>query len=130
MSDLVSGVLRCLAELEEAARNAMQRRWLLADNYIEDENGAEVATFSLSADAHLAAFAAEPESVLRLCRAHRQIVEAYREAQGRVDRFPEEDQVRMREAYLMVRGYAQGLRNAVRDLAVGLGVVEEDRNGE
>lgn len=115
--DLVSGVLTRLAEMEEAARDAMQRRWLLADNYVEDENGAEVATFSLSADAHLAAFAAEPDRVLRLCRAHRQIVEmAQRAAEAG-------------ESALMTAG--EHARSATLDevvelLAVGLGVVEAE----
>lgn len=63
-----------------------------------------------------------PDEVLRLCRAHRRIVEQYQRAQelltdGRFTGSVAESN----------EAAARSLRVAVEALAVGLGVVEEDR---
>lgn len=76
VSDVVSRLLAKLDEVEEFARDAMQRRWLTQDNYIEDENGGEVARFNLKRDAQHAGLN-EPQAVLRLCQAHREIIDMF-----------------------------------------------------
>lgn len=67
----------------------------------------------------------DPRAVLRLCQAHRDDLDAYVAAQARVDRFPDDDRTRFRQAYLMARGYALGLRKSVELLARGYGLEDK-----
>lgn len=107
MSDLVSGVLTRISELEQLAQSS-------------EPGSALWRRFASEAwDEHIVQW--QPDSVLRLCRAHRQIVADYEEAKAASDADTEDISAR-------VGSFALGL--AVRAVAVGLGVVEEDRNGE
>lgn len=114
-NDLVSDVLTAIEQLEEFARDAMQRRWLTTDNYIEDENGGEVARFELKRDAQHAGLNG-PLSVLRLCRAHRDIVNLYTGALFTQSCHPE---------YEGNNAYVKAMEATVRALAEGLGVSGE-----
>lgn len=141
MDDLVSGVLTRISELERLAQAATQGAW-------EWRDAGGVAKYALTATApgqrwpgsivvpslHPDAYPSKadadliaahgPDSVLRLCRAHRQIVEQYQRAQelltdGRFTGSVAESN----------EAAARSLRVAVEALAVGLGVVEEASDG-
>lgn len=131
MSDLVSGVLTRISEIEREQLAVLidgSTSWVDMDDadVIEvrclqcgwKHEGPETEADN-AADDHLIERHPTPE--LRLCRAHRQIVEmAQRAAEAG-------------ENALMTAGEharAATLDEVVELLAVGLGVVEEDRNGE
>jgi hypothetical protein len=69
---------------------------------------------------------ADPESVLRLCRAHRDIIERYQKAAAKPD------ELMAQRAHgvdvLIATGAANALLDIVRDLARGLGVEETEGN--
>ena len=132
--DLVSGVLTRISEIESAAEDA--RNFARGGEWFEAHRPAEwgdaehdvtvlsggkpIATFHVEYGGALAAVHAvgnDPESILRLCRAHRQIVDEYREVKAAAE--ADESDISAR-----VGAFALGL--AVRALAVGLGVLEEE----
>jgi hypothetical protein len=128
----VSGLLTHLDNLEREQVDALiegSTRWTYGGDETTAEcfecdwtqSGGEDVVIG-AADAHMLSQHPTPE--LRLVRSHRQIIEQYQEAQGRVDRFPVEDQVRLRDAFIVVRAYAQGLKASVVSLAEGWGVGE------
>jgi hypothetical protein len=114
----VSGVLTRISAIEKEALSISAGRFVegMAGRRVDPDLNRYLDTIC------------DPDEVLRLCRAHRQIVEDYRDASAVEHRRRAEGASKdvMRHAI----GKAQGLRRAVVALAVGLGVAEEDRNGE
>lgn len=60
----------------------------------------------------------DPASVLRLCRSHKFIVGAYADAKQQADR--------SFAAASYIKGLASGLELAVREIAIGYGITEEE----
>lgn len=127
MSEVVSGLLAKIERLERAANEAMSGsgRWVGGPR--RNHPGYEVAELrsgwvhtqtARGLSAHIAAN--DPESVLRLCRAHRDLVKAYIAARDNPDRRTD---AALHLAFNL-------LRQVVETIARGLGVAEENRNGE
>lgn len=144
MSDLVSGVLTRISELEQCATAAghgfghlglsrllnLNAGWTqldLTDNVRPTYDQRFVREFG-------------PDAVLRLCRAHRQIVDMHvrtkrllDQANGRVLQQVMDGTVATRQEqrdFDSLHVEKAVLQEVIEALAVGLGVVEEDRNGE
>jgi hypothetical protein len=135
VTDLVSGVLTRISEIERAAtaaaREAQDGNWHHsgdAEDVYTDETGSVVVVGPWScglfaAGAHIAAN--DPNSILRLCRAHRQIVDMYVHAKQQpvAESVPHSKGRGLDHASAMGRLTTLGL--VLEVLAVGLGVVEE-----
>ena len=101
MNDLVSGLLTKLSEVEKEALSISAGRFMegMAGRRVDPDLNRYLDTIC------------DPDEVLRLCRAHRQIVELWQEAEKESN--PPEVLILADEM--------------LRALAVGLGVVEEDQ---
>jgi hypothetical protein len=132
--DLVARLHAAIQEREDVARAARQQAlsgdWFSVvdagrgDSHVESRKGAVIADGGLfETGPHIALN--DPSSVLRLCQAHRAVIDAYRAAQARIDRFPFDDRARFPGAFHSYRGYALGLRKAVVVVAAGYGIQED-----
>ncbi len=160
MTDLVSGVLTRISELEQLANDCIAEVGAerAGDEYADGSGRAGRDAFPSypwgSAERELAFMAGpgHPDAVLRLCRAHRQIVEAYQQQKQIADAYEANPTTRDSDGHLAAAGVVLGLSTAVELIAEGLGVrlpsaarpeaaapedaaqgsalVEEDRNGE
>lgn len=125
--DLVSRLLAAIEEVERRANTQGHRNPDDGGYYscpaVHTEPYGDLPWGEDACDCGLAERRAD---ALRLCQAHRDIVAAYVEAQRRVDRWPVTEQTTLRQAYVMARGYAGGLRKSVELAARGYGIEDGD----
>lgn len=108
MSDLVSGLLAKLSEVEEQALS------ISAGRFVEGLTGRQVDP---EVTRYLDTFA-DPDAVLRLCRAHRDIVKRFQWAWERRNTGTDDEQA-LRQMYVIA------MIDVLSELARGLGVEEQ-----
>jgi len=71
----------------------------------------------------------DPDAVLRLCQAHRDLVAEWQKRKQMADLLDADPETKAGEAHILALGIASGLFAAVTVVAAGYGIQEEDRDG-